>query len=253
MASFFNEIFYRPLLNALVFLTGVLPFHDLGFAVIILTIVVRLILFPFSHRPMQAQHKMRALEPELTKIKETIKDREAQARQTMALYKQHGINPFAGIMSLFVQIPVFLALYWVFSKGVSIDPETLYSFVSVPSSINTHFLGIFDLTKRSILWAALAGATQFIHMKLTNHGGGGLSAAKGDFSKALSFQMTYGMPLLIFFISLSFPAVISLYWTTSNIFSILHEGFLRRKIKHINQPHDARNNKNSGNDSNLAS
>ena len=222
MASFFNEVFHRPLLNALVFLTGILPFHDLGFAVIILTIVVRLILFPFSHRPMQAQHKMRALEHELAKIKETVKDREAQARATMALYKQHGINPFAGILSLFVQIPVFLALYWVFSKGVQIDPNSLYSFVSAPSSIHANFLGIFDLTKRSIVWAALAGGTQFIHMKLTNHGGGGLAAAKGDFSKALSFQMTYGMPLLIFFISLSFPFLFNKAWisarriTTSN-------------------------------------
>src|SRR3989338_11587966 len=123
MAALFNEIVYRPLVNALVFLTGVLPFHDLGFAVILLTVAVRLLLFPFSHRPIVAQHKMRLIEPEIQKLRDGAKDRETQARETMALYKRHGINPFAGILSLFVQIPFFLSLYWVFSKGTAVDPQ----------------------------------------------------------------------------------------------------------------------------------
>ena len=252
MAAIFNEVFYRPLVNALVALTGVLPFHDLGLAVILLTIFVRLLMFPFSHRPMVTQHKMKMIEPELQKIRERVKEREAQAKETMALYKRHGINPFAGIASVIVQIPLFLALYWVFSKGGSIDPNSLYSFVTPPDGIHTNFLGLFELTERSIMWAALAGLTQFMHMKLTSHSAAGQTATpKGDFGKAFSFQMTYGMPFIIFFVSLSFPAAVSVYWTTSNIFSTVHEGFVRRKLRTLHA-HDARDRENSNNAQNPA-
>lgn len=246
MAAIFHEVFYRPLVNALVVLTGVLPFHDLGFAVILLTIAVRLLMFPFSHRPMVAQHKMKMIEPELQKIREKVKERELQAKETMALYKRHGINPFAGIVSILVQIPLFLALYWVFSKSGSIDPSSLYSFVALPDSMHTNFLGLFELTERSIIWAVLAGLSQFIHMKLTSHSTGSSAAPKGDFGKAFSFQMTYGMPVIIFFAALSFPAAVSLYWTTSNIFSTVHEGFVRRKLC-APHAHDSRDRENPPN------
>ncbi|MBI2038806.1 MAG: membrane protein insertase YidC [Candidatus Niyogibacteria bacterium] len=250
MAGIFNEVFYRPLLNALVVLTGVLPFHDLGLAVILLTILVRFLMFPFSHRPMVAQHKMKMIEPELQKIRERVKEREAQAKETMALYKRHGINPFAGIVSVIFQIPLFLALYWVFSKSGAIDPQSLYSFVALPDGIHTEFLGIFELTERSIVWAAFAGLSQFIHMKLTNHPTSA-TGAKSDFGKAFSFQMTYGMPFIIFFVSLSFPAAVSVYWTVSNIFSTVHEGFVRRKLRTQNA-HEARDRENPSNDQNPA-
>lgn len=250
MAALFREVFHRPLLNALVLLTGIMPFHDLGFSVIVLTIVVRFLMFPFSHGPMMTQHRMRAIEPELQKIKESG-DREAQARETMALYKRHGINPFAGILSLFVQIPLFLSLYWVFSRGLAIDPKALYSFVSLPTGIHTLFLGFFDLTHRSIVFAVLAGLSQFTQMKLSRPPGP--ASAKGDFNKALSFQMTYGMPFIIFFAALSFPAAVSLYWTTSNIFSTVHEGFVRRKVQRAAPLHEARDNQNSRDDSGPAS
>ncbi|MBI1957261.1 MAG: membrane protein insertase YidC [Candidatus Niyogibacteria bacterium] len=249
MAGIFNEVFYRPLLNALVLLTGVAPFHDLGLAIILLTIFVRLLMFPFSHRPMVAQHKMKAIEPELQKIRADVKDREAQARETMALYKRHGINPFAGLISVIIQIPLFLALYWVFSRSTAIDPQSLYSFVTLPDGIHTKFLGVFELTERSILWAVFAGLSQFFHMKLMGHTGG--AASKGDFGKAFSFQMTYGMPFIIFFVALSFPAAVSVYWTVSNLFSTVHEGLVRRTIR-AQSTHETRDRENSNNTSNPA-
>ena len=250
MSSFFNAVFYRPLVNALAVLTGVVPFHDLGISVIVLTIVTRSILFPFSHRPLQAQHKMKLIEPELQKIRETIPNKEAQAKETMALYKKHAINPFSGILSLFVQIPVFLALYNVFSKGAAFDPQVLYSFVSLPSAVHTEFLGLIDLTHRSIPLAIISAGAQFLHMWLTNHFAA--SSAKSDFNKALSFQMTYGMPVVVLIVSLSFPAAVSLYWTTSTIFSIVHEGFVRRTLRR-HTLYGARDGQNSGSHSNPAS
>lgn len=101
ISNFFHLIFYQPLYNALVFLIGIVPFHDVGIAVIALTVIVRAILFPLTHRSIITQRKMRDLGPELKKIKERFKkDRQEEAKQTMILYKAHGISPFSGFWML---------------------------------------------------------------------------------------------------------------------------------------------------------
>jgi len=84
----YNEVLFRPLFNALVFLTGIIPFRDLGIAVVILTIAVRVVIFPLTHKSIKTQAKMRELEPELKKIRsEASGKQEEQARRTMELYK----------------------------------------------------------------------------------------------------------------------------------------------------------------------
>lgn len=258
MVAFFNEIFYRPLFNALVFLTDTLPFHDLGIAVILLTILVRLVLFPLTHRSIQTQQKMKIIEPELKEIKNRIKDRGEQAKQTMELYKKHGVNPFAGILMLFIQLPILIALYLVFKDDLATGMEYLYPFISFPETIHTRFLGLIELTQASIVLAVLTGLTQFVQMKLAHapklfsrnkkdKKGADTTKPANDFSQMLIFQMTYMMPALIFFIALRFPAAVGLYWTTSNIFSIVHEGIVRKKAIFL---YGARNQENSRNDSN---
>src|SRR3989338_5200118 len=124
----FNEVFYRPLLNALVFLTGFLPFNDLGLAVIILTVLVRSLLFPLMHRSIQTQNKMKMIEPELRKIKDKFKDREEQAKRIMELYRALGVNPLSGVLLLFSQLPILIALYLVFRNGSDFDTLYLYNF-----------------------------------------------------------------------------------------------------------------------------
>lgn len=248
ISAVFNEIFYRPLFNALVFLTGVLPFHDLGLAVILLTVGVRLILFPLTHKATKTQNQMKMLEPELKKIKNDIKDRQEQARLTMELYKQHGINPFSGIFLIFLQLPILIALYLVFREDLAANMNYLYSFVSFPETIHTNFFGFIELGKRSILLAALAGLSQFLQMKLAQPPKS-LSAKKEgpDFAKMMSLQMTYMMPVFIFIIAIRFPAAVSLYWTTINIFATVHEGIVRKKAQKIYA--SGGDNKNSGNNS----
>ncbi|MCH7882807.1 membrane protein insertase YidC [Patescibacteria group bacterium] len=252
--TLFNEIFFRPLFNALVFLTDVLPFHDLGLSVIILTLVVRLALFPLTHRSVQTQQKMKFVEPELRKIKEDHKDRQEQARLTMELYKKHGINPFSGILMLFIQLPILIALYFVFIDDISSGAKYLYSFVSLPEIIHTKFLGLIELTQPSIFLAVLTGLSQFVQMKWaqvskssSRKGANKKDRRPGDFSQMLTFQMTYMMPALIFFIALRFPAAVSLYWTTINMFSILHEGIVRRKAKILYGKRDQENSRNDSN------
>ncbi|TSC73461.1 MAG: putative 60 kDa inner membrane insertion protein [Parcubacteria group bacterium Gr01-1014_70] len=235
--TIFNEIFFRPLLNALVFFTDILPFHDLGFAVIILTIVVRLILFPFTHHSIKAQTKMRTLEPEIARIRNEHKDnQEEQARRIMALYKQHGVNPLSGCVMLLIQLPLLIALYRVFLVGVGDVGVHLYSFVSTPESLRTVFLGTINLTEVSIFLAALSGLTQFIQMKLaipTQAAPRIANAQKPDIARMMTAQMTYVMPGVIFIIGLQFPAAVSLYWTTMNIFAIIHEMIVRKKAEGI--------------------
>jgi len=239
-ATIFNEVFFRPLLNALVFLTGVLPSHDLGFAVIILTILVRFVLFPFTHHSIKAQTKMRSLEPEIARIRDEHKNnQEEQARRTMALYKEHGVNPFSGCVMLIIQLPLLIALYQVFLVGVGDMNKYLYPFVSLPSSLDTIFLGVINLTEASIFLAALSGLTQFIQMKLavpTLVAKLALPAStqqKPDISRMMTAQMTYVMPGIIFVIGIQFPAAVSLYWTTMNLFAIVHEMIVRKKAETI--------------------
>ena len=239
-ATIFNEVFFRPLLNALVFLTGVLPSHDLGFAVIILTILVRFVLFPFTHHSIKAQTKMRSLEPEIARIRDEHKNnQEEQARRTMALYKEHGVNPFSGCVMLIIQLPLLIALYQVFLVGVGDMNKYLYPFVSLPSSLDTIFLGVINLTEASIFLAALSGLTQFIQMKLavpTLVAKPALPASaqqKPDISRMMTAQMTYVMPGIIFVIGIQFPAAVSLYWTTMNLFAIVHEMIVRKKAETI--------------------
>ena len=238
--TIFNELFFRPLLNALVFLTNVLPFHDLGLAVIILTVLVRFVLFPFTHHSIKAQTKMRFLEPEIARIRDEHKNnQEEQARRIMALYKEHGVNPFSGCVMLIIQLPILIALYRVFLVGVESAGAHLYQFVSMPDSLHTMFLGVIHLTEASVFLAALSGLTQFIQMKLAVPTKTNTSASqvhtpqKQDISKIMTTQMTYVMPGIIFVIGLQFPAAVSLYWTTMNIFAIIHEMIVRKKAEKI--------------------
>src|SRR3990172_11473486 len=137
MIAFFNTFFYEPLYNGLVFLISVMPGTDVGLAVIVLTLLVKIIILPLSHKSVASQAKMRSIEPEMKRVKERHKDKQEQARQVMDLYKKHGVNPFSGCFLMLVQLPIIFALYWVFFKGLAnnIDQTILYSFVVAPEQI----------------------------------------------------------------------------------------------------------------------
>jgi YidC/Oxa1 family membrane protein insertase len=250
VAAFYNTLFYQPLFNGLVFLTGVMPFHDVGFAVIALTFLVRVVIFPFTHKSVKTQLKMKQIEPELRAIRDQHKDnKEEQARRTMSLYREHGVSPFSGCLLLLVQLPILIALYRVFFAPIG--SEGLYGFVSLPENVRTMFLGLVDMGKRSIVLAALAAVSQYAQVRLALPAGRRTPAPseekKGgfqeEFTRMLSVQSAYVFPGLIFFLSLGFPAAVTLYWTSSNIFAIVHESIVRRKAARLNTAsHDHNNN-----------
>jgi YidC/Oxa1 family membrane protein insertase len=242
----FNIFVFQPLYNALVFIADLVPGHNIGISIIVLTILVKILILPLSHKSTKTQAKLRELEPEIKKIKDKHKkNQQDQARAIMSLYKEHGINPFSGCILTLIQIPVIFGLYWVFWRGLGdgvIDPTILYSFIDFAGEPNFGFLGL-DLGSKSVILSFLAGVTQYMQMKLafpprqnkkeeknTEKG----SVSFGDeLKKSMTTQAKYILPFVIGVVSLSFPAAIPLYWSTSNIFSIGHELLVKRKVKQM--------------------
>ena len=235
----YHEIFFRPLLNGLLFLTSVIPTHDLGIAVIALTVAVRTILFPITHSTLKTQRAMKALEPDIKRIQQGKTSREEQSRALMELYKAHGINPFSGFMLLLIQLPLLIALYQVFWHGIPFTGEGLYSFLSLPESINTMFLGLVPLQKSSIGISALAAISQYWQARLAMPPKKNSDKpASGDFAAIMQKQMLYMFPVLIFILGFRLPAAVSLYWTAMNVFAIVHEAIVRRKADGQRFDHD---------------
>ncbi|MEK7070126.1 MAG: YidC/Oxa1 family membrane protein insertase [Patescibacteria group bacterium] len=249
MSNIYNLVFFEPLLNGLVFLVKNLPYNDMGLAIIILTIAVKFVILPFTHKATVTQVKMKKLEPELKEIKNKHKNNsQEQAKKTMELYKQHGINPISGVLTLFIQIPIIFALYKVFLGGVNFNIEHLYSFITAPEFVNVNFLGILDVSKTSYVMPFLAAITQFFQMKLAippikKHEMG--NTFKDNLAKSMNVQMRYVMPVFIFFIGLKLSSAIAIYWTTMNVFAIVHEAIVRKKAEKLYGEPNKNNNHTS--------
>lgn len=241
ISELFEAFFYIPLYNGLIFLMDTIPWADAGVAVILFTCIVKLILFPLSRKSIEVQMNMRAIQTDLDQIKIKYKDnREEQAKQTMALYKTKGINPFIGILLVIIQIPIIIALYLVFYKGglPAVDHNLLYSFVKIPESINMNFLGLIDISQKSFVAALFAAVSQFFQIRFSMPIIPSKSkepSFKNDLARSLSLQMRYVMPIFIFFFAWQLAAVVSLYWTTSNLFAIGQELYIRKKFKNYRQ------------------
>lgn len=240
ITSLFNTILFNPLYNALVLITDVLPGNDIGLAIVILTIIVKIILFPLYHQSTKTQSKIKLIEPKLKELKEKYnEDKQEQAKQIMELYREHGINPFSSIFLLIIQLPIVLALFSVFFRGFELNLDILYSFVPEPAAINTELLGLVDIAEKSIILALLVGISQFIQMRLAlpplpkPDKKSKQPSFKDDFARSMNLQMRYVMPVVIIFIASTFPAAIAVYWLTSNLFAIGHELIVKRKVTEL--------------------
>src|SRR3989338_11377091 len=149
MIAFYNTFFYQPLFNLLVFIYNTIAANDLGIAIIVLTVFIRILLYPLSLKSIQAQKAMQDLQPKLEALKKQYgKDREKLAEATMKLYKEEKVNPLSSCLPLLLQLPFFIALFQVFSNGTK--PESLsalYPFVANPGNLNQLGLGgLIDLS-----------------------------------------------------------------------------------------------------------
>lgn len=232
ISNVWNIVLYKPLLNALAFLVSVIPGGDVGLAVIILTILVKVILYPLSQKSIESQAQMNILTPELNKIKASGASKEEQAKLTFELYKQHKTNPFSGCLLVLIQIPIIFALYYVFFKGLKFENGLLYSFIHVPEQMNMIFLGILDISKKSIVLAVLAGVSQYLQahfMPQPAPSAGGKASFQDSFSKSMNTQMKYIFPFIVAFIAYSISGAVALYWITSNLFMVGQQIYVKKK------------------------
>jgi YidC/Oxa1 family membrane protein insertase len=214
-----------------------IPWINVGLAVILFTCIVKVILFPLSQKSVKTQFEMKRIEPELEEIKAKYKDnKQVQAEKIMAIYKERGINPFSGILLMILQLPVLIALYYIFLRGglPTIDHNTIYSFVKIPSIVNMNFFGV-DVGAKSTIFAIIAGLAQFFQIQLTMpktpkpKEGAKQGGFKDELAKSMNMQMKYVMPIIIFLVARSFPIVVSLYLITSSVFAIGQELYMRKK------------------------
>lgn len=260
MGQVFDTILVHPIINVLLAIYQLLlsvgvPFA-LGFSIILLTILIRVILYPFTAQQLKASKKMQDVAPHLSKLKEKHKgDAQRLQKETMALYKEHGVNPAAGCLPVLIQLPVIWAIYSVFTQIVHYKPEETLSKVNAiayadwlkldkvwdttffglplgqnPSQlINTIGFGI-------LLIPILTGVLQFVQTKMMlpvakkedatpgdKQAKSGDKKKEPDFATAFQTQSLYIFPIMIGFFSYQFPIGLSLYWNTFSLFGIIQQ------------------------------
>ena len=229
MSFIWNEVLYRPLFNVLILIYDFIP--DIGIAIIILTIITRLILYPIQSKALRAQIKLQELQPELQKIQKKYKnDKQKQSKAVMEFYQTHKVNPFSSCLTQLIQFPIIIALYQVFRTGLNVEKLTqLYSFVPRPETIDPTFFGYFNLAEpNKFILPILAGISQFFYSKIMMP-----PSPKGkeapSTQEIITRQMIYFMPLMIIFFAMKLPAALPLYWIVVALFGILQQYLINRE------------------------
>lgn len=233
IASLYTVVFYQPVFNILILLYNVIPGKDLGVAIILLTALFRVAMLPLSIKAAVTQKKFSELQPRVKEIQEKFKtNKDQQAKELLALYQKEKVNPFAGILPLLIQIPVLLALFQVFGKGLQVEQiSNLYWFVQNPVHLNPLFLGFLDLQAKSLWIGVVAATLQFIQSKQMMQKPSLNTAKKNDFASSMQNSMLYFSPLLTLLILPQLPAAVGLYWVTTSVFSIWQQWYITRTPK----------------------
>ena len=242
MYHLFQVIFYQPILNLLVFLYNNASFHDLGLAIILLTVVIKLILWPLSRKSIQSQQSLQELQPKIDALKAQYKDKQAEmGKALMDLYKQHKVNPFSSCLPLLLQLPFFIAVYQVFKDDLSKHLDLVYPFITRPEAINSVFLGFLDLSKPSIYLAVLAGLAQFWQAKMmmakrSKNKPVGTGSKDESMAAIMNKQMLYFMPALTIFIGVTLPGGLTLYWLVLTLLTVLQQFLVVKAQKNTGSP-----------------
>lgn len=231
MSNIFETLFYQPILNLLVYLYNTVPGNDLGIAIIFLTVIIKVLLWPLSKQALESQKHLQELQPEMEKIKQKHKDnREALGRAMMEMYKEKKVNPFSSCLPLLIQLPFLFAVFKVFRDGFENGSlDLVYSFIARPELINSISLGIINLNKPNVVLAIAAGAAQFWQVKMTinkKKNDPVSSSNNTDMAAAMNKQMLYLMPGLTIFIGLTLPGGLSLYWLVTTLLTVLQQHYI---------------------------
>ena len=203
--------FVVHILNAIYGVVG-----NYGVAIIIVTVLMRIIIFPLTLKQEKSMKKMRELQPELEKIKEKYKDDPQEyQRKTAELYRESGVNPLGGCLPLLIQMPVFVALYWAFS-GNAIPADAKFLWFTLKQPDRLFMIGNFAFNLLPIL---NVGVT-YIQQKIMT------SATSGQESSQQMQTMLYMMPLMMLFIFYKMPSGVTLYYLVSGALSLVQQYFI---------------------------
>lgn len=241
MMGFFNTILYQPLFNLLVWLYNTIPGHDIGLAIFLLTVLIKLVLYPFSLQALKAQKALSELQPKIEELKVKYKDnKEEMSRAMMNLYKENKVNPLSSCLPVLIQLPFLIAVYQVFIKGLSSQGlENLYSFVANPGHINAVSLGFLDLSKPNLILAVLAGAAQFWQAKMMPRPSvppKEPGAKDEGMASMMNKQMLYFMPAITILIGASLPGGLTFYWFLTTLLTVGQQYLYFKKTKNKEAP-----------------
>ncbi len=241
-SQLFHVILYQPLFNIFIALYNVLPGHDVGAVILLLTFLVRLVLYPLTSSSIKSQRALQEMQPKMEEIKKKFpNDKQAQAQATMELYRTTKVHPLASCLPTLLQLPILIALYWVLRDGLASSniAQNLYPFVHNPGQINQISVGIFNMANPNIVLAILAGAAQFFQAKTLSRKSppkeAGTGAKDEDMMTMMNKQMLYLMPLMTVLIGSRFPAGLTLYWFFSTLLMVLQQMYINKKMA-VNEP-----------------
>ena len=245
--NLYRNIITKPLFNTLAFFVDKLPSHSFGIAIILLTLVVRIILLVPNHKAMKSQRDLQAVQPKLNALKEKYKDnQQMMAMETMALYKKHKINPMGSCLPILLQMPFLLGLYHIVQTGIVPHMSYfLYDFMAKVdlSVVQNWFLGM-DLTQpNKYILPIIVGGAQWFAFRMTmlrqKKAQDSTKPTKKKKNGAPSMQdqmaqmnviMQWALPVMIAFFTSIMPAGVGIYWVTSTVFGIIQQWFVNREV-----------------------
>jgi YidC/Oxa1 family membrane protein insertase len=265
--NIFETLIIQPIFNLLIGIYSLIPGGDFGIALIIFTIIVRVALYPLVKKQLHQTKAMKKLHPALARIKaETKGNKQLESMRMMDLYKEHGVNPFRSIMILFIQLPIFIALYQViriFTYHRERVAEFTYSFlehiepirhiIDNPSQFNEKLFGFVDLTQSAtgngavnisiLALAIIASITQYYMSRqlmpqaetkksfkqIMSEAAEGKQADQSEMNALISGKMAKVFPFVMLFIMIGLPGALVLYYAVSNLVAVAQQGYV---LKH---------------------
>ena len=235
--SVFTTIFYQPIFNTLIWFYNSVPGRDIGIAIILLTVLLKIVLWPFSLQSLKSQKAMSELQPKLKELQEKYKGKKEElAKATMQLYSKEKVSPFSSCLPLLIQFPFLIALYQVLRDGLASKGfELLYPFVANPGQIDPTIFGLLNLAAPNFILALLAGGAQYLQSKMlvTKSPPRSVQGKEGskdeDTMARMNKQMVYMMPAITVVISAGLPAGLALYWLVQSLLTVGQQALFFRK------------------------
>jgi len=233
MSKLFHYLFYQPILNIMILIVALLPGHSLGWGIILMTLMIRLLLYSSSLSTIKNSQKLQKIQPEIKRIQKLYQnDRQKQTEELLRLYKENKVNPYGSCLPLIIQLAVLIALYSVLrGPWPQLPKQDLYSFIPQPQNVAISFYG-YNLLERPrlsfpftssaavyVLIAVLSAFFQFYQTKMLMP----KQKASSDTQAMLNQNMLYLTPLFTLYIGLTLPPALPLYWLINSLFSVAQQ------------------------------